>query len=1114
MAVTLTTASQRDAVQERSRRFVLLTSDLGLAATSVVTIVLLAAAYAGSVRADRLAGPAASLVVNLNTVSDVSALERVFEPVLSAAGDRRLAATELLGYLVQGDGQRRTVANVGAIARVRITGQMIERTRLALTYRERLQDERARAKAAGREPPDSVSLVTAAQLTEVKPFLVVRDRSDMRASLILWAVLYVVAFHAVAVVWRVRGVRGDRMLLAAAHVLTALGFAAMISRPDALRDTLLFVRYAQGVIAGLVVAAGVSLINLRTSAVRHLSYLPLIGAFILSLLLLSPLGSGPGESSAKVNLGPVQPIEAIRILLALFLAGYFSRNWELLRAVRGERLGSLSLPSWVNLPSARYVLPVLLGVAAALVLFFGQRDLGPALMLAVIFLAAYGVTRGRVGLMFCGAALLAAGFYVGYRLGISSTLVDRMRMWHGPWDNIARGGDQIAQALWSMSSGGLFGAGLGLGDTRFLPAGHTDLVLASVAEELGFVGLLLVAGVYAAIVVRALSIALKASTDFGFFLATILALSLAVPALLMAGGTFGVVPLTGVVTPFLSFGGSAMVANFAALGLLAAIRSDTSPRADLDLFRAPIRWLGSALGVAAIALLVVAGRVQVADADEFLVKPHLGLQADGVRRYQYNPRMLDLARRIPRGTIADRNGLALATDDRARLKAAAASYSHLGVALDSACADERARCYPLGGITFHVLGDAASRANWSASNTSFVERDGEARLRGFDDRPTLIPIVESDGTRNTALRRDYTGLAPFFRHRFDADHPATKAAMDPTRELRLTLDARLQARTGAILADYARRSASGHAAAVVIDAATGDLLASVSYPWPSPGEIRRTPMRGEAQAAGFLDRARYGQYPPGSTFKLITAAASLRRDAASTAQRFTCSRLPDDRVGARVPGYTRPVRDDVKDRHPHGSIGLHRALVVSCNAYFAQLAARLGPRALLDAAAVAEISLTRNDSLTRLRETLPQAGYGQGDVVASPLRMASVVAAIASDGKLRDVRIELDARAPAARQLLTRDAARTLASYMRDVVLEGTGRSLQNAPVAIAGKTGTAEVDRAASHSWFVGFAPFGQATRRVAVAVILENAGYGGAGAAPAAGEILAAAAALGLAR
>ena len=94
--------------------------------------------------------------------------------------------------------------------------------------------------------------------------------------------------------------------------------------------------------------------------------------------------------------------------------------------------------------------------------------------------------------MLAGAALLAAGFFVGYRLEISATLADRVRMWQSPWDNVARGGDQIAQALWSMSTGGLFGTGIGLGDTRYLPAGHTDLVLASVAEELGFAGLLAV----------------------------------------------------------------------------------------------------------------------------------------------------------------------------------------------------------------------------------------------------------------------------------------------------------------------------------------------------------------------------------------------------------------------------------------------------------------------------------------------------------------------------------------------------------------------------------------------------------------------------------------------
>src|SRR5262249_25955011 len=153
--------------------------------------------------------------------------------------------------------------------------------------------------------------------------------------------------------------------------------------------------------------------NVRTSSLKALSYVPLVLAFLLSLLLLSPLGSGPAGSGAKVNLGPIQPIEAIRILLALFLAGYFSRHWELLRAVRSDRVGTLPVPSWLNLPRARYALPVVLGVGAALGLFFGQHDLGPALMLAVVFLVSYSVARGTIGMALAGVALLAAGFYLG-----------------------------------------------------------------------------------------------------------------------------------------------------------------------------------------------------------------------------------------------------------------------------------------------------------------------------------------------------------------------------------------------------------------------------------------------------------------------------------------------------------------------------------------------------------------------------------------------------------------------------------------------------------------------------------------------------------------------------
>jgi peptidoglycan glycosyltransferase len=217
-------------------------------------------------------------------------------------------------------------------------------------------------------------------------------------------------------------------------------------------------------------------------------------------------------------------------------------------------------------------------------------------------------------------------------------------------------------------------------------------------------------------------------------------------------------------------------------------------------------------------------------------------------------------------------------------------------------------------------------------------------------------------------------------------------------------------------------------------------------------------------------------------------------------------------VGVRIRGE-RSVRDDVLDKHPHGTINLREGLVHSCNAYFAQLALAVGPEAMLDTAARLGISVASGASAARLRATLPQAGYGQGETLASPLRMARVVAAIASGGVLRQTSVLERAQAPVEDEvLLTPAASMLLAGYMRDAVLNGTGRSLRNHPSRIAGKTGTAEVGGGASHSWFVGFAPSGPATRRVAFAVIVENAGYGGQAAASLAGGIVTSAASRGL--
>ena len=1050
MGVTHVSAAVRDARRagEKPSRFLFV-----LFITSVVAVFAIALSYGGRLGAQRH-GAASRQVrpVNLNTVTDSQELDRLFDPIFTSARDRQLAGQRVLEFILSVRNSGDSLPNVGALAPV----------------------------------------LTSSELALLKPSVVVRTEREFARLTLTWAVIYLASIWAVPLFWRVRGFRGDDLLLAATHLLTALGFAVLLSRQDPLRDTLLFIRYTQGVSIGLVAFAALSVLDFRKARFLTLSYAPLVAALILSALLIV-FGDGPGSSNAKVNLGPVQPIEAIRLLLALFLAGYFARRWELLRHVRTRTIRDVQIPGWLNLPKMDYVLPVLAGVAASLLFFFLQKDLGPALFISCVFLAMYAIARNRVGMAILGLSVLAAGFYLGYELNVSTTLAARVQMWQSPWDNGVRGGDQIAQAMWAVSTGGLFGTGLGLGDARYLPAGHTDLVLAALGEELGFVGLLCVACVFIIIAARGFAAARRADDDYGFFLATAVTLFLALPVLIMSAGMLGVVPLTGVVTPFLSYGGSAMVANFAALGVLTALsrRSGALSAAKADRsnpFRTATTSLIALLGIGTLGALASLVIIQVVRSDRYVVKPHLGVQADGVRRFQYNQRVLDVATMIPRGTVYDRRGLPLATSDRAVARRARAEYQKHGIEIPG-CPDLGARCYPLGGASFHLLGDAATRRNWTATNTSYIERDAQKHLRGFDDHATLIPLL---------------------RHRYEADHPDVKDLLNRKRDITVTIDAPLQAQVASILSKYAARSATGHAAAIVLNPDNGDLLAIGSYPFPGADGSHNGEMGSDPET--LLDRARYGLYPPGSTFKLVTAVAALRRDAASSRTTFSCARQADGRVGMKIPGWG-VVRDDVLDKHPHGTIGMHDGIVRSCNAYFAQLAVRLGPKQMLDTATLVGISVARDNSASRLRATLPQAGYGQGDVVATPLRMARVAGAIASKGILREAQLESGVTESDRRErLLTADAATLLGRYLRDAVLTGTGRSLREHPWKIAGKTGTAEVGGARSHAWFTGFAPHGTAEKRIAFAVIIENAGYGGLAAAPAAGEIVSAAAASGL--
>jgi cell division protein FtsI/penicillin-binding protein 2 len=294
---------------------------------------------------------------------------------------------------------------------------------------------------------------------------------------------------------------------------------------------------------------------------------------------------------------------------------------------------------------------------------------------------------------------------------------------------------------------------------------------------------------------------------------------------------------------------------------------------------------------------------------------------------------------------------------------------------------------------------------------------------------------------------------------------------------------------------------------VILDADSGDVMALAS--WPAPRAAGASPEE-------LLDRARYGQYPPGSTFKLVTAIAALRRDPALERKRFHCAPLRGGRVGAIIPGWRRPIRDDAGDP-AHGSPEMARALTVSCNAYFAQLGVHgVGAEALLDTARLFEISAGEPKELAA---TLPFAAYGQGPVVMTPFKMARVAAAIAGGGELPQGRWIVDETNPRQRppvRVVSAAAASFLASAMRGVVVSGTARRpLAGLNVAVAGKTGTAQVEGRAPHSWFTGFAPFdAPASERVAFAVVVEHGGYGSQAAAPIARELVEAMRDLGLVR
>ncbi|HUQ06190.1 MAG TPA: FtsW/RodA/SpoVE family cell cycle protein [Kofleriaceae bacterium] len=937
-------------------------------------------------------------------------------------------------------------------------------------------------------------------------------RSSARQAC-LWFSLGVVGLGAARVVGarRARDPLPVHGLLPALAALCLCGLVFQLATVDVVRGAVRApgaIGFAQGFVMGAAASAAVLLAPIDVERVASRAQLASAATIALIFLALAVAGSGPGESGTRINLGPVQPIEAVKLLAVVFLAAFLGRRAAKLRWHRRRVLG-------LRWPRFELMAPALAGLVTIVGALFVVNDLGPVLVLACVFLGMfYVVTRAS------GWVAAATGFLVVVLAAIhtwpgivdTGRVATRVQIWKDPWGNGLSHGHQVGEGLWAIAAGGATGQGLAQANVPLPPAGKTDLALAPFMEQLGWLALVVYLGLLGTVVAYGFRIAAQGRTPVRVLLATGAAILLLVQWAVIHAGTFGLLPLTGIVVPFLSTGRSSMVAFLVLAALLVRLATDGRARESTSEL-AELQDASRRCGAFAIALLVVGALTALLPS---VVSSHTigarGIRvtlADGTRITRSNPRLAAIATQIRRGTIEDRNGEPLASSPSAGAP----------------------RSYPLGRAMGTLLGPEPSRIlrpPWA------LERIHDRRLRGAD-LTAYAGVLELPRSERAARIRQ-----------IDEDVAS--------RSVRISVDARLQREVATILADAVkgRRPA---AAAVVVDVDTGQVLARAQAPDLDPADAS---WQDVLLASGAARRRLVGAYGPwpdrtgtqgmfqaGSIAKLFTAVAAARAGLtidgagcrARAAPRFECRDRDADGPLFTQRGWHKPIHDH-HDDPTHGTVDLVGALAVSCNVYFAQLGLAIGaePLVALRKAGV-DIGYTGasfEPGAAGSRQ-LASSAFGQGAMVMSPMQAARLVAAIAAGGTYRRCpsTMELSARCTETRIVDDPHALAPIVAGMRQVMTDGTGKHLGEPPgLRIYGKTGTADASgflgeepfgfapgaAAPPHSWFVAFGEPSAAPEcgldvhgRIAVAVVVPRGGSGASAAGPVAMKIFAAARDLG---
>lgn len=378
------------------------------------------------------------------------------------------------------------------------------------------------------------------------------------------------------VVMRFAAPYADPVILPAAVALTGIGLS-MIYRLDQSYEQLGYATYSdrQSIFAviGVAAASAVLLLLRDHRLLRRYTYTFMVLSLVLLILPNIP-GLGVEIFGSKVWVSifgfQFQPAEFAKVTLTIFFAGYLVTNRDKL-SIGGPKILGLRLPRLRDLG------PLLVVWLASLAVLVLQQDLGTSLLLFGLFVAMLYVATNRISWLIIGTILFIPAPFIAIRF--FPHVANRFSVWLHAMDPAiyeAGGGSyQVVQGLFGMATGGLLGTGWGRGYPQLVPLAQSDFILASLAEELGLVGITAILLIYLVLIERGLRAALGTRDGFGKLLASGLAFGIALQLFVVVGGITRVIPLTGLTAPFIAQGGSSLLTSWIIVALLLRISDDS-----------------------------------------------------------------------------------------------------------------------------------------------------------------------------------------------------------------------------------------------------------------------------------------------------------------------------------------------------------------------------------------------------------------------------------------------------------------------------------------------------------------------------------------------------------